>query len=68
MNGPAIGTAIIANPIATVAMRIAEILHRLGFVRKGHLVAVTRDARCVGPMRTPSVTGCAVKCCPSWRG
>jgi probable Rubsico expression protein CbbX len=27
----------------TVAMRMAEILHRLGFVRKGHLVAVTRD-------------------------
>ncbi|MBS0374693.1 MAG: CbbX protein [Proteobacteria bacterium] len=27
----------------TVAMRIAEILHRLGYVRKGHLVAVTRD-------------------------
>jgi probable Rubsico expression protein CbbX len=27
----------------TVAMRMAEILHRLGHVRKGHLVAVTRD-------------------------
>ncbi len=27
----------------TVAMRMAEILHRLGFARKGHLVAVTRD-------------------------
>ncbi len=27
----------------TVAMRMAEILHRLGNVRKGHLVAVTRD-------------------------
>ena len=27
----------------TVALRIAEILHRLGYVRKGHLVAVTRD-------------------------
>ena len=24
-------------------MRMAEILHRLGYVRKGHLVAVTRD-------------------------
>src|SRR6266852_6315089 len=27
----------------TVALRMAGILHRLGFVRKGHLVAVTRD-------------------------
>jgi probable Rubsico expression protein CbbX len=27
----------------TVAMRMATILHRLGHVRKGHLVAVTRD-------------------------
>jgi probable Rubsico expression protein CbbX len=27
----------------TVALRIAEILHRLGWVRKGHVVAVTRD-------------------------
>lgn len=27
----------------TVAMRMATILHRLGYARKGHLVAVTRD-------------------------
>ncbi|WP_370881907.1 CbbX protein [Labrys wisconsinensis] len=27
----------------TVALRMADILHRLGFVRKGHLVSVTRD-------------------------
>ena len=27
----------------TVALRMAQILHRLGYIRKGHLVAVTRD-------------------------
>lgn len=27
----------------TVAMRMANLLHRLGYVRKGHLVSVTRD-------------------------
>ena len=27
----------------TVALRMAEILHRLGYAKKGHLVAVTRD-------------------------
>ena len=27
----------------TVALRMAEILHRLGYVRKGQLVSVTRD-------------------------
>ncbi len=27
----------------TVALRMAQILHRLGFVRRGHVVSVTRD-------------------------
>jgi probable Rubsico expression protein CbbX len=27
----------------SVALRMAEILHRLGYIRKGHLIAVTRD-------------------------
>ncbi len=27
----------------TVAMRMADILHRLGYIRRGHLVSVTRD-------------------------
>jgi probable Rubsico expression protein CbbX len=27
----------------TVALRMADILHRLGYIRKGHLVSVTRD-------------------------
>ncbi|MDA8194965.1 MAG: AAA family ATPase [Thermaerobacter sp.] len=32
-----------ASGKTTVGLRLAEILHRLGYVRKGHLVAVTRD-------------------------
>ena len=27
----------------TVALKIADLLHRLGYIRKGHLVSVTRD-------------------------
>ncbi len=27
----------------TVAMRMADVLHRLGYVRKGHVISVTRD-------------------------
>ena len=27
----------------TVALRMADLLHRLGYVRKGHLISVTRD-------------------------
>jgi hypothetical protein len=36
----------------TVALRMAQILHRLGYVRKGQLVAVTRDDL-VGPVHRP---------------
>ena len=31
------------NGKTTVAMRMATVLHRLGYLAKGHLVAVTRD-------------------------
>ena len=50
----------------TVALRMAQILHRLGYVRKGHVVSVTRDdlggCRALGRARVEPAMGGRRRC------